>query len=110
MSQEHSIGNVPEYDLVDRLHKAMRERGINATALAAELGVHRNSVNNWLAGKRIDRRTILAWAMACGVSPVWLEHGTLTPPSNDGNTLRATRHDRTCVQGSRPSQLHLVAA
>ncbi len=90
MSQEHIMGSVPEFDVIDRLHKAMRERGTSATRLAEDLGVHRNTINNYLSGKsRLDRRTILAWAMACGVSPVWLEHGTINPPPTSG-------HARTC--------------
>lgn len=110
MSQEHSVDNVPEFDLVDRLHKAMRERGTNATRLASELGVHRNTINNYLSGKPIDRRTIMAWAMACGVSVSWLEHGTVTPPSGGGTNMDMTsRHVRTCVMAARSSHGHLQA-
>ena len=108
MSQQHSIGNVPEWDMHDRLQKALRVRGITPTGLASELGVHRNTINNYLSGRTpIDRRTILAWAMACGVSPTWLEYGTTNPPSDGGLT---SGHARTGGLIPAAGQLALVAA
>lgn len=68
------------FDLIDRLHKSLRLSGKSATALAADLGVHRNTVNNYLTAKTpIDRRTLIAWALVTGVPVEWLEHGTEAP-------------------------------
>lgn len=68
MSQMHSGGDRLQFDLTDRLHKALRIGGHSATSLAVALEVHRNTVNNYLSGRTaIDRRTIIAWAFACGV-------------------------------------------
>lgn len=77
---------VPEWDLVDRLSKAMRVRGLtNATEMAELLGMHRNSVQDYLRGKRSpDRRTMMAWAMSCGVSYEWLETGSVSGDPNGG--------------------------
>lgn len=77
------------FDLHDRLHKSLRVSGHTTTTLGAALGVHRNTVSNYLTGRStIDRRTMIAWAFATGVPLEWLEHGgpasAPTPP--DGAT------------------------
>ena len=112
MSQQHSFENVPEWDLYDRLQKALRVRDITPTGLAKELGVHRNTINNYLSGRSpIDRRTILAWAMACGVSATWLEHGTTAaPPSGGGNDGFSSGDTRTGVQSTFARHLQIAAA
>lgn len=76
---------VPEWDLLDRLHKSMRQRGVtSASDMALLLGMHRNSVQDYLNGKRVpDRRTMLAWAFATGVPLEWLETGK-APQSKPG--------------------------
>lgn len=79
MSQMHTHPDL-SFDLIDRLHKSLRLSGKSAVALAADLGVHRNTVNNYLSGKSaVDRRTLIAWALVTGVPLAWLEHGTEAP-------------------------------
>lgn len=79
MSQMHTHREL-SFDLIDRLHKSLRISGKSATALAADLGVHRNTVNNYLSAKTpIDRRTLIAWALITGVPLAWLEHGADEP-------------------------------
>jgi transcriptional regulator with XRE-family HTH domain len=83
MSQMHNAHDLA-FDLFDRLHKAMRLSGHTSTTLAAALGVHRNTVSNYLSGRtQLDRRTLIAWSFACGVPLEWLENGT-APRPNDG--------------------------
>ena len=82
-----------EWDLYDRLHKAMRVRGISTSELADELGVHRNTINNYLGGRSpIDRRTLVAWAFACGVPVRWLESGEPGPDTAPASRNARTRH------------------
>lgn len=69
------------WDLVDRLHKALRVSGVSNADMAAALGVHRNTVSNYLRGSRIDRRTLVVWALTCGVPFDWLAG----IPQGDGN-------------------------
>lgn len=81
MSQMHSVGTVPEWDLIDRLHKSLRQAGLSATSMSVQLGMHRNTVNNYLSGKTDpDRRTLIAWAMATGVPLAWLLTGNAESP------------------------------
>ena len=78
-----------EFDLLDRLHKSLRISGKGSSALADELGVHRNTIANYMSGRTpIDRRTLIAWAMSTGVPLEWLEHGvTSTNDDPDGASV-----------------------
>lgn len=81
MSQMHGSYEDLRFDLLDRLGKSLRVSGMSASAIAAELGVHRNTISNYLNGKTpIDRRTIVAWAHFTGVPLPWLESGATPPP------------------------------
>lgn len=85
MSQYTVVATVPEWDQRDRLLKSMRVAHKSGAQLAVDLGVHRNTINNYLNGRtRPDRRTLIAWAMACGVSVEWLETGLDPSPEVRG--------------------------
>lgn len=75
-----------EFDLLDRLHKSMRVSGKSKAQIAADLGVHRNTVSNYLSGRTpVDRRTMVTWAFSTGVPLEWLETGQGDAgPSPDG--------------------------
>jgi transcriptional regulator with XRE-family HTH domain len=80
MSQVHSTEALT-FDLHDRLHKSLRVSGHSSKTLGDAIGVHRNTVSNYLSGRTaVDRRTLIAWAFATGVPVEWLEHGTSTDP------------------------------
>ena len=82
------------WDLVDRLHKALRVGNITVAQMAAELGVHRNTVGNYLRGTTPpDRRTLITWALACGVPFTWLAGTQQTPPSPDGPGGESVRRE-----------------
>lgn len=81
------------FDQLDRLQKAMRVSGQSAVSLAAALGVHRNTIGNYLSGRTpVDRRTLIAWAMACGVPLEWLETGQ-APTNGPGPGTELPRLD-----------------
>ena len=91
MSQMHSNDSGLTFDLLDRLHKSLRLSGMSAKALAADLGVHRNTVNNYLSGKTpVDRRTLIAWALLTEVPLKWLEHGVVVEDPDPGEKLDTT--------------------
>lgn len=118
MSQMHDASEL-EWTLIDRLHKALRISGMTATSMGVALGVHRNTVNNYLNEKSpIDRRTLVAWAFATGVPFEWLESGVgspagPTPPEGGrvtGGTLDSlTRKKAARAHGSSTGR-YLVAA
>jgi transcriptional regulator with XRE-family HTH domain len=60
-----------------RLAFALEHAGLTVDDMAAELGCHRNTVLNYLAGRTPVRRPALrSWAMATGVPMSWLEGAT----------------------------------
>jgi len=64
---------VPEWDLADRMRKALRESPYGAGEIAAYLGVNRTTVSLWLSGKIKPRTsTLRLWAMRTGVPFEWL--------------------------------------
>lgn len=98
MSQVHDTEALV-FDLHDRLHKSLRVSGHTTKTLGDALGVHRNTISNYLTGRtQVDRRTLIAWAFATGVPLEWLEHGTQPvvdpdgPETSEGATHRYLTH------------------
>ena len=61
-------------DLVEefgnRLREALVSAGLTQAALAKELGVHANVVNNWACGKGYpSSRTLRGWHLPLGSAP-----------------------------------------
>jgi transcriptional regulator with XRE-family HTH domain len=88
--------NVPTFDQADRLAKARKFAGLDQGQLADAIGISRNSVSNYEAGKTTPRIIVLrAWAMATGVPVEWLLEGkmpdTLEYPDLDMTALLAPR-------------------
>lgn len=67
---------VPEFDLADRMRKALRTAGVGSTEIADYLGVARATVSNWINGHVTpSKQTLRLWAMRTGVSFDWLQTG-----------------------------------
>ena len=66
-------GTEPEWDLADRMRKALRQSGLSVQEMAGYLGVSRTAVSSWING-RIEpgHQTLLLWALRTGVSFEWL--------------------------------------
>lgn len=74
---------VPEWTVSDRLRKAREVRGYRQQELADRMGLTRRTIGALERGEtKIERRNLLAWAMATGVPPEWLEHGWAPRGSN----------------------------
>jgi len=83
-------GKIPVWTLSDKLRKARLEAGLEQAELASEIGISRNTVTNYEAGRTEPRRPVLlAWAMRTGVALDWLtqEDG----PQPGGNSEWAPR-------------------
>jgi len=60
----------------DRLRKAREHAGLEQRELAADIGISRNTVQNYERGRTSPRRpVVLAWAVRTGVSQAWLWTG-----------------------------------
>ena len=67
---------VPQWNLGDRLGKALQVSGVSVQEMADELDVSRQSVGNYIAGRTTPQRaTVLLWAAITGVDAGWLLHG-----------------------------------
>ncbi|CAN5848481.1 hypothetical protein BH24ACT15_BH24ACT15_30340 [soil metagenome] len=90
MSTTEQVGHaVPSWDLTDRLVKARAHANLNQAELAERLDVSAKTLQRYEQGRAAPRRgIILGWAVATGVSPSWLEHGTVvsTPDGDPGGT------------------------
>jgi transcriptional regulator with XRE-family HTH domain len=63
----------PEWDLADRMRKALRFAGMHSGAMAAYLDVERSTISRWLNGRIVpSTQTLRLWAMRTGVSYEWL--------------------------------------
>ena len=83
----------PQFTLADRMRKAREHAHLHQSEIATELGISRQSVGNYEAGRtKPGRPVMLAWAMRTGVSYEWLINGTpeLHGPSGPGAAGVAT--------------------
>ena len=102
MSVEREMSARLEFDLADRMRRALRISGVTVQDVADYLGVARNTVSTWINGHIVpSKQTLRLWAMRTGVPFAWLETGT-APVDDNGpetgiNTAAATRHARTGV-------------
>lgn len=67
----------PTWTLTDRLIKARRHADLSQTEIGARLGLSQKTIQRYERGDGAppDRRTVLSFALVCGVDPNWLEHG-----------------------------------
>jgi len=64
---------VPQWDVADRLRKALRESGTSSTEMADYLGVSKTSLSNWINGHfEPSTQTLRLWALRTGVPYEWL--------------------------------------
>lgn len=67
---------VPQFDLADRMRKALRTSGVGVSEMAEYLGVTRTTAGNWINGRITpSKQSQRLWAMRTGVPFVWLETG-----------------------------------
>lgn len=80
MSMQTSSGIDPEWDIADRMRKALRHSDIGVQEMAAYLGVARNTVGTWINGRiEPSKQTLRLWALRCGVTYEWLTGETPSP-------------------------------
>jgi transcriptional regulator with XRE-family HTH domain len=77
---EQPDGDVPDWDLADRMRKALRHAGMSPGQMADYLGVSRQSVGNWISGRvEPSFQTLRLWSIRTGVSLEWLLGRVLVP-------------------------------
>ncbi len=85
MSEEQD-GDVPDWDLADRMRKALRHAGVTPGQMAGYLGVSRQSVSNWTSGRvEPSFQTVRLWSIRTGVDLEWVLGRTLVPAGRGVN-------------------------
>lgn len=73
MTEYATGGSVPQWDLGDRMRKALKHAGISVEEIADYLGVTRGTVSTWVNGRIVPSvQTLRLWAMQTGVDYEWL--------------------------------------
>lgn len=67
-----------EFDLADRMRRALRVSDVSVQEMADYMRVSRNTVGNWINGRNVPRwRDLRDFAERTGVPLEWLETGRL---------------------------------
>lgn len=78
MSELQTEAAVPEWDLADRMRKALRSSGWSVQEMADYLEVAPTTVSTWINGRnRPSPSAVRLWAMRTGVPYEWLVSGGL---------------------------------
>jgi DNA-binding transcriptional regulator YiaG len=69
---------VPQFEMRHRMELALEYGNISVSEIAAELGMSRTTISNWLHGRTEPRRRdLIVWALTCGVPLEWIIDGTV---------------------------------
>lgn len=91
-----TTGNVPEFDLADRMRKSLRHADLGVQGMADYLDVTRGTVGNWINGRiHPSTQTLRLWALRTGVPFKWLETGEAPTGDNPGGGESAPSRART---------------
>lgn len=85
MSMQPAYDTRLEFDMADRMSRALRVSGIGVSEMADHLEVSRNAVSNWINGHNRPReRDLRGFALRTGFPIEWLRDGDErpTPPEN----------------------------
>src|SRR5258707_9142872 len=73
MSELEPAGDVPDWDIADRMRKALRTADIGVAEMADYLGVSRTSVSNWINGRiEPSLQTMRLWSIRTNTNLEWL--------------------------------------
>lgn len=97
--QPVTLRGVPQWDIADRMRKALREARITSRQMAAHLDVNEATISTWINGRvKPSTQTLRLWSLRCGVPFEWLRYGITPdiPPGQgqDNLTWKNIRHGR----------------
>jgi transcriptional regulator with XRE-family HTH domain len=107
MSEQPAAGELPRWDLADRMRKSLRHAGIGVQDMAEYLDVDRSTVSTWING-RIEPsvQTAKLWALRTGVPYTYLCHGTDAPCIIDKQPVSAGQG----TSKRRATYMHMLQA
>jgi transcriptional regulator with XRE-family HTH domain len=76
MTEQQTAPVIPEFEMPDRLRRALRHADMGSNEMAEYLEVSRHTISNWINGHtRPPATAVKLWAMRCGVDYRWLSQG-----------------------------------
>lgn len=91
MAEPQTVAAVPQWDLGDRLVKALKHGHVKPGAMSRHLGISPGTLHNWTTGKIRPKDGLLrSWADRCGVPYEWLANGTVPDPTGPGLGIEPT--------------------
>lgn len=110
-----ALTQIPDWRLQDRLARALDVNGVSVQEMADWLGLSRQTVGNYLAGRQTPKhQTLVSWAIRCGVSLTWLETGVAPEEGGGADTQSVTlwqpRDGWTVSAAQLPGQLSFKVA
>lgn len=89
MSEQTVAASFPQWDLADRMRKALRVAGVSVQDMADYLDVARNTASTWINGRITPSgQTVRLWSLRCGVDYEWLRTGHPTQTGPDGGAAQ----------------------
>jgi transcriptional regulator with XRE-family HTH domain len=89
---------IPQWDLPDRLTKALKHAGMKPGDMRDYLDCSPASLTNWTSGRvRPRTQTLRLWALRTGVSYEWLIGGDCDGPDLDGELTVTCPQLRGCA-------------
>lgn len=91
-----STTHAPTFPRHYRLRLALETAAVEPEEMAEHLGVHINTVRNYVGGRRSPNRSVLrVWALRTGVPFEWLNEGNeeRPDPGATGDTGRVTERE-----------------
>lgn len=96
MAEAQKTGGVPQFSQRHRMALALETASMSREEMATELGVHRNTINNWMKGAvQPPRSALIAWALRTGVPFDWLLTGRIDYDNGPDQDTRMAR----CIRG-----------
>ena len=96
MSNAPEEGTVPQFDLADRLRKALRVADVPVQEIAEYLDVSRNTVGAWINGRVVPGKAMVRlWALRTGVPFEWLLTGKSPGQEGPGPGAQVTTKKRS---------------
>jgi transcriptional regulator with XRE-family HTH domain len=79
-SQVQVRNRIPQFELRHRMALALEKARVSRNEIARIVGVHLNTIGNYLTGRTDPPRSVLiAWALRCDVPLEWLIEGDDDP-------------------------------
>lgn len=106
-----ATGAVLRFERHDRLRKAREYAKLDAAELAAKIGVSDKTIYNYESeGWAAQRPTVIAWALATGVSFDWLWAGVDDGDDPDGEVAPLSTKCSASIYPLRPGRTRNLGA